>query len=131
MTIDPTNRSAPTQTPAAADTRVTAGLEGRLYAVPFARVWDQLLRGVDGRSRWDLVHRDEEMGLVTVNCRGLLPGRAEDLSVWVTLDDNGLTRVDARCGSRGRRDGRAGERRIRQILCDLDRALGTEARIRG
>jgi hypothetical protein len=101
-----------------------------VYAVPFARVWDQLLVEIGARGRWDMVHSDEEMGLITVACRGILPGRPDDLTIWVRLDGNGLTRVDLRCESHTRRDFGAGERRVRDLLASLDRTLGSGSRVR-
>ena len=112
------------------DTRSPAGPEGRVYAVPFARVWDCLVSLVAERSRWDLVHQDEDLGLITVACRGVLPGRTDDLTIWVRLDVNGLTSVDVRSESRLRRGLGAGERRVRDVLARLDHDLGAEARVR-
>ncbi len=115
----------------AADTRSPDGPEGRLYAVPFARVWDAIPALVGRRRLWRLVHADEDLGLVTIVCRLPVSGIAGDLSVWVHLDDNGLTRVDARAGSRGRWPGpRAARRRLDRFLAGLDRAVGPGARIR-
>ena len=112
------------------DTRSPTGPDGRVYAVPFARVWDRLLAEVSARARWDLVHRDEDLGLITVACRGMIRGRADDLTIWVGLDANGLTRVDVRSESRSRRSFVAGERRVRDLLARLDRSLGADARVR-
>ena len=113
--------------PIAVDTRSPAGPRGRVYAVPFAGVWDCLVSDLAARNRWDLVHRDEDLGLITVACRGWLRGRADDVTIWVRLDANGLTRVDVRTESR--RGAGAGERRIRDLFDRLDQALGREARV--
>lgn len=130
MTTASSHRQGPQTAPETVDTRSPGGPEGRVYAVSFARVWDRLISEVSERSRWDLVHRDEDLGLITVACRGLLPGRADDLSIWVRLDGNGLTRVDMRSESRSKRDFGAGEKRVRDLLARLDRDLGTKARVR-
>lgn len=115
----------------AADTRSPGGPEGRLYAVPFARVWDAIPTVVARRRLWRIVHADEEIGLATIVCRLPGAGIAGDLSVWVRLDDNGLTRVDARAGTRSRWPGPGtSRRRLDRFLAGLDRAVGPGARIR-
>jgi len=111
------------------DTRAAGGLEGRLYTASFASVWDALLDDVRSRGRWKLVHQDEELGLITVHCRGFLSTGSSLLTIWVKLDDNGLTRLDLRSVPETRRDLGAGERRIRGLLERVDRVLGTGARI--
>lgn len=116
--------------PESVDTRSAGGPEGRVYAVPFATVWDRLLTEVAERPRWDLVHHDEELGLITVACRSVFPPRTDDLTVWVRLDVNGLTRVDVRSEPRSRRTLGASERRVRNLLARLDSALGPDARVR-
>ncbi len=118
--------------PAAAesvDTRSPGGPDGRLYTASFAVVWDQVLEEARARHRWDLVHHDEDLGLVTVRCRGFMSAGASLLTIWVGLDDNGLTRVDLRSVPETRRGLGAGERRIRDLLGRLDRKLGAGARI--
>ena len=124
-------RGAGNVTEPAADTRGPDGPEGRLYAVPFARVWDAIPSIVARRRLWRVVHADEELGLATIVCRLPVSGIAGEISVWVHLDDNGLTRVDARAGARGRWQGpRAARRRLDRFLAGLDRAVGPDARIR-
>ncbi|WP_419950879.1 DUF1499 domain-containing protein [Candidatus Palauibacter sp.] len=113
-----------------ADTRVLGGPEPRLYEAPFARVWDELLRYVDGRRLWRLAHRDEELGMISVRCEMPIVRLVDDLTVWVALDGNGLTRVNALSRAR-RRDFDLGmnRRRIARMLRTLDRRLGPEARL--
>ena len=113
-----------------ADTRVPGGPEPRLYEAPFARVWDELLRYVDGRRLWRLAHRDEELGMISVRCEMPIVRLVDDLTVWVALDGNGLTRVNALSRAR-RRDFDLGmnRRRIARMLRTLDRRLGPEARL--
>ncbi|MFO7586915.1 MAG: DUF1499 domain-containing protein [Gemmatimonadota bacterium] len=120
----------PTAAPTA-DTRRPQGPEGRLYAAPFARVWDAIPVLVARRRLWSLVHADEESGLVTICCRLPGSGVVADVSIWVRLDANGLTRVDARSRSRRRWPGPAADRRrLEALLSSLDRALGPEQRVR-
>jgi hypothetical protein len=111
------------------DTRLPGGPEGRLYAASFAAVWDRLLEEVRSRSRWELVHHDEDLGLITVRCRGFLPAGAGLLSIWVSLDDDGLTRLDLRYVPETSRGSGAGARRIRDLVGRMDHALGPGARL--
>lgn len=114
------------------DTRDPSGPAGRTYTVPFARVWDAVDAEIRAQRRWELVHADEERGLFTVVCRSFLGRRVDDLSVWVRLDDYGLTRLDVRAGAResGRGTG-ANRRRVNDLLRAVDEALGPDARIAG
>ncbi len=129
MTIPHSNPVDPGTSTEAVDTRASGGPEGRLYTASFAAVWDAALEDIRSRGRWDLVHHDEELGLITVRCRGGFASGTSLLSVWVSLDGNGLTRVDLRAVPEGRRGPGAGERRIRDLVQSLDRALGPDARV--
>ena len=111
------------------DTRSAGGPEGRLYLAAVADVWDHVLEEVRARGRWELVHHDEDLGLITVRCRGFFPTSCSLLTIWVSLDDNGLTRVDLRSVPETRRDLGSGERRVRDLLDSLDRALGPGSRV--
>ena len=113
-----------------ADTRVPGGPEPRLYEAPFARVWDELVQYVHRRRLWRLAHRDEELGMISVRCVIPIVRFVDDLTVWVTLDGNGLTRVNALSRAR-RRDFDLGmnRRRIARMLRTLDRRLGPQARL--
>lgn len=113
------------------DTRASAGPAGRTYAAPFAGVWDLLDSAIRARRNWTLVHSDEERGLFTVVCRSIIPPGTDDLSIWVRLDEFGLTLVDIRSSARGgRRDFGANQRRVALLLRTLDEGLGPGARIR-
>lgn len=129
MTTTSSNHAARRATAEPVDTRAPGGPEGRLYTAPFATVWDRVLEEVRKQGRWDLVHHDEDLGLITVRCRGFLSAGASLLTVWISLDDNGLTRLDLRSVPESRRDLGAGERRIRGLLDRLDRALGARVRV--
>lgn len=112
------------------DTRASAGPDGRTYAVSFAIVWDAVASEIDTRRGWELVHADEERGLFTVVCRSRLRRSTDDLSVWVRLDEYGLTRLDVRAGARqGRASPGANERRVEALLQAVDAALGPGARV--
>jgi len=129
MTTTPSNHAPRRATADPVDTRSPGGPEGRLYTASFADVWDRVLEEVRMQARWNLVHHDEDLGLITVRCRGFLNAGASLLTIWVSLDDNGLTRLDLRSVPETRRDLGAGERRVRGLLDRLDRALGPGARV--
>lgn len=114
-----------------ADTRAEDGPGGRLYAAPFARAWDSLLAQIQARPRWELAHEDEELGLITVRCRSLVFRFVDDLTIWVELDENGMTRVDARSASRvGQGDLGVNRRRLVRLFRTLDEQVGPETRLR-
>lgn len=101
-----------------------------MYTVPFARVWDELSRLVESRGRWTLDHRDEELGIFSVSCRSLVFRFVDDLTVWVSLDRDGLTRVEALSRSRvGRGDLGVNRRRIERLMRHLDQAVGPDHRL--
>lgn len=113
-----------------ADTRRDEDLDGRVYQIPFARVWDELLSDIRAHSRWTLDHKDEELGIITVSCRSLVFRLVDDMTIWVALDDNGLTRVEALSRSRvGRGDFGVNRRRIEGLLERLDAAVGLSNRL--
>ena len=117
------------------DTRSQGGPEGRTYSVPFARVWDAIVAEIQKRTRWRLVHSDEGLGLLTVTCRSRLQRRVDDLAIWVSLDENGFTKVDLRSGPRATEKRPAGplkpshSKRITALLAALDDSLGHESRL--
>ena len=99
------------------------------YSAPFADVWDLLDDEIPILAGCDLT--DEERGLFTVVCRNFVPPGTDDLSIWVCLDENGLTRVDVRSSARsGRRDFGANQRRVTAIFRALDEGLGTGCQVR-
>lgn len=130
MTTTPVSRTSRPPESEPVDTRRPGNLDGRLYTASFAAVWDRLLDDVRSRGRWELVHHDEDLGLITVRCRGFLSGGAGLLSIWVSLDDNGLTRLDLRYVPENRRGAGAGSRRIRDLVNAMDQALGPDARVK-
>lgn len=106
------------------DTRRHGSPRGRVYLVPFAVVWQELIELARSRWGWRLEHADEERGLVTVTCRTPVFRFVDDLAVWVWLDGDGRTRVDARSRSRaGRGDLGTNRRRVDRLLRHLDRRL--------
>jgi len=113
-----------------ADTRVPDGPDGRLYpTVPFARAWDAVMGEVDRNRSWSLVHSDEDIGILTIACRTPVLGFVDDLTVWVSLDANGFTRIEARSASRaGRGDLGVNRRRLVRLMKRIDRSVGPAGR---
>jgi uncharacterized protein (DUF1499 family) len=71
------------------------------------------------------VHSDEELGILTIACRTPVLSFTDDLTVWVSLDANGFTRVEARSASRvGRGDMGVNRRRLIRLMKRVDRAVG-------
>ncbi len=113
------------------DTRVAGGPSGRTYAAPFAQVWDAILDQVSSRRSWNLAHQDEDLGIITIRCQTLPFRPVDDFTVWVGLDENGLTWVEALSRSRvGKGDMGVNRRRIVRMLASLDAALGPNTRLR-
>lgn len=103
------------------DTREPGPPAGRCYAAPFARVWDELLAYTRHRPRWRLTHSDETLGVLVATCRSRVFGLVDDLTVWVSLDEQGLTRVEARSRARtGVGDLGVNRRRVERLLGHLD-----------
>jgi len=112
------------------DTRELEGPSGRVYTVPFAQAWDEVRGLIERRPRWTLRHSDEDIGMISVVCRTPVFRFTDDLTIWVALDDDGLTRVDALSRSRvGKGDLGVNRRRIERLLRRLDGALGPENRL--
>lgn len=113
------------------DTRTPDSPDSRVYAAPFARVWDALHSEIARRRRWKVVHSDEGLGVLTAVCGTLLPGESSHLTVWVRLDEYALTRVDIRSSSRNRLGLPGGDRRrVQSLVSCLDDRLGEESRVR-
>lgn len=112
------------------DTRYADSDWGRVYASPFANVWDGLHDEIKAHRHWSVVHSDEELGLVTAVCRSWLPWEVGHLTVWVRLDENALTRVDTRAWCRAGWTFPGGNnRRVRALVSGLDRRLGRNTRV--
>lgn len=107
-----------------ADTRAAGPPGPRRYVSSFARTWDVLLETARGRRGWRVRRADEGAGRLEAVCRTPVLRFRDDLVVWVTLDRDGLTRVDARSSSRvGVGDLGTNARRIRRLWRSLDRRL--------
>jgi uncharacterized protein (DUF1499 family) len=109
-----------------------AALRGRTYAISFDRVWNAALEVCSGAARgWVVTTADDQVGLIQAVTPKRLLGAVADVTVRVTLDENGQTRVDVEAMSRdSTRDLGANRKRIRRFLPALDRKLGaTHAQI--
>ena len=106
--------------PDAADPR----LRGRAYAVPFAEVWEAALETARRRPRWTVTEADARRGEIFAEARTVLWRFVDDVQVRVSLDGDGLTRVDMVSASRvGGADLGVNARRIARFLHALDRRL--------
>ncbi|HKK08236.1 MAG TPA: DUF1499 domain-containing protein, partial [Gemmatimonadota bacterium] len=95
------------------------------YAASFARVWDEILAYAAARPRWTIVHTDETSGILTLTCRSPVLRSVDDLTIWVSLDGDGFTRVEARSRARaGRGDFGVNRRRLARLVAHLDEAFG-------
>lgn len=104
-----------------ADTRSDGPPSGRTYAAPFAAVWDAVRERVDAHPRWRVEHADETNGILRVTCRSLVLRLVDDLTVWLSLDEEGLTRLEVRSAARtGKADLGVNRRRIDSLLSELD-----------
>lgn len=110
-----------------AATRPDAGdprLRGRAYPVPFAAVWEAARELAGKRRRWTVVEERPAAGEIRAEARTLVFRFVDDVRVRLSLDPDGLTRVDVESASRvGRADLGANARRIARFLHDLDRLL--------
>lgn len=115
----------------AAETRQDAAdarLRGRVYDLPFARVWQAVLHTAGSLPGWRVTHADPARGLLRAEDRTTVFRFTDEISVHVRLDDEGRTRVDARSASRvGRADFGANARRLHRFLRALDRRLAEAA----
>jgi uncharacterized protein (DUF1499 family) len=102
-------------------------LRGRTYFVPFATVWDEILKMIESHPRWKLLRADEGAGLIHAEATTRLFRFVDDVRFKVKLDQNALTRVDMWSASRvGRGDLGVNARRIGRFFRELDRRLGVE-----
>jgi hypothetical protein len=98
---------------------------GRSYPVPFITVWDAVLATAALSRRWTVVDADPQRGEVHAEAQTALWKFTDDVTILVSLAEDGLTRVDMQSASRvGRADLGTNARRIARFLHALDRRLG-------
>lgn len=101
-------------------------LRGRAYPIPFARVWEAVLRVARARPRWTVLETHPATGELHAEARTLLWRFTDDVWIRVSLDAAGQTRVDVTSASRvGKADFGVNARRIARFLHALDRHLRT------
>lgn len=101
------------------------GLRGRTYAIPFEDVWQASVELVGGRiRRWEVLEADDQEGIIRGVARGRVERFTSAITVRITLDADGQTRVDAFSASRvGRADLGVNARRLRRYFRSLDERL--------
>lgn len=103
-------------------------LRGREYAIPFARVWEAAHETALHRPRWTVTRADARRGEIDAEARTAVWRFVDDVWIRVSLDDDGLTRVDVASASRvGAADLGVNARRIARFLHALDRRLRRRA----
>lgn len=104
-------------------------LRGRTYAVPFEDVWQAAMELTGGKLfRWTRHDADDTDGIIHASSKSLT-GAIHDITVRVTLDENGQTRVDASAQAHRRlADFGASKRRLRRFFRKLDRTLARARR---
>jgi hypothetical protein len=99
-------------------------LIGRTYAIPFEEVWRTCMKFVAERGRWRLLQSDDLTGFIRVRCTTLIFRLEDNLEIRVALDENALTRVDVRAGSKkSRTDLGMNVRRVGRFFKKLDGLL--------
>ncbi|HEX8393107.1 MAG TPA: DUF1499 domain-containing protein [Longimicrobium sp.] len=101
-----------------------ARLRGRIYAIPFAQVYQAALQTAE-KLRWTVTDQDPRAGEIVAEARTRLWKFTDDVWIRVSLDDDAQTRVDMASASRvGRGDLGTNARRIARFLHALDARLG-------
>ena len=105
-------------------------MRGRVYAIPFDRVWNEALALVGGGlPRWTLSRCDDQEGRIEAAAQRLITRRVDDVEVRITLDVDAQTRVDLTSrGRSGRGDLGANRRHVLLFLKSLDARLGISTR---
>lgn len=100
-------------------------LRGRVYAIPFDRVWNEALSLARATRGWSVTGEDDREGIIEVEARTRILRVLGDVQVRVSLDPDAQTRVDLSAASRsGRGDLGRNRRRILRFLRNLDQNLG-------
>ncbi|HEX8246523.1 MAG TPA: DUF1499 domain-containing protein [Longimicrobium sp.] len=103
-------------------------LRGRAYPVPFTQVWEAALEVARRRARWTVTSAEPRRGEIHVEARTLLWRFTDDVTIRLSLDGDGMTRVDVVSQSRvGAADLGVNARRIARFLHALDRHLRRRA----
>lgn len=100
-------------------------LRGRTYAIAFDEIWRTSVALVDGGlKRWELLETDDEEGTIRGVARDRMERFTSVITLRITLDLDGQTRVDALASSPlGRGDLGVNARRLHRYFAALDRRL--------
>lgn len=100
-------------------------LKGRTYAISFDEVWRASVALVDGElKRWELLETDDEEGVIRGRARSRVERLTGIITIRITLDLDGQTRVDALASSpAARRDLGSNARRLHRYFTALDQRL--------
>ena len=103
---------------------------GRVYGIPFEKVWNEALRMAGGGIRgWSIHRASDQDGRIEAEAVRLITRSVDDVEVRITLDSDGQTRVDVTSRSRSQRpDLGANRRRILHFLREMDSRLGVTGR---
>lgn len=77
------------------DTAPTDVQATRTYTEVFGRVWTAAVAAAGGTRRWSVVERDPTRGTLEAEVRGVVSRTPRRVRVTISLDELGLTRVDA------------------------------------
>lgn len=103
-------------------------MRGRAYPVPFAQVWEAALETARTRPRWTVTAASPRRGEIAAEARTVLLRFVDDVTIRLSLDGDGMTRVDVVSQSRvGGADLGVNARRIARFLHALDRHLRRRA----
>ena len=87
-------------------------LRGRVYGIPFDRVWTEALSlAGGGLPRWTLLRCDDQEGRIDAEAKRLVTRRVDDVEVRISLDADAQTRVDITARSRSKRGDLGANRR--------------------
>lgn len=102
-------------------------LLGRTYAVPYETTWQAALAlAGGGLNGWRIRSADDLAGIINARAESRFLGYA-DIRIRISLDEYGLTRIDARSITRRRRaDLGANARRLERFFRELDHHLGRD-----
>lgn len=99
-------------------------LRGRAYPIRFGTVWRAAIQVAASLNGWRVLGTDARAGEIRAEASGRVWKRPDEVSVLLSLDGMGLTRVDLVLTPRSRRlGGGPSFRRIRRFLRALDAAL--------
>ncbi|CAN5849810.1 hypothetical protein BH23GEM8_BH23GEM8_20260 [soil metagenome] len=102
-------------------------LQGSAHSLPYSVIWDAALALAHRMSRWVVVSADSGKGEIVAEATSRFAGFVDDVVIRVSLDDQGLTRVDLSSHSRvGRFDFGANRRRVQKYLRRLEKSIAAD-----